>query len=972
MHYKAGDSVAGFTVKRAEHIAEIDSAVYLMEHQILGCPLLAIKNDDPNKTFCIAFHTIPTDSTGVAHILEHAVLSGSVKYPIKDVFGELHRGGLMTFLNAMTGADITYYPFATKNRKEYFNLMDVYCDVVFNPLLTRQTFDQEGYHFHKEAVDQPLAYQGVVYNEMKGAFSDPIRLIFHHLFRGLMPGSTYAFESGGDPAVIPELSYEQFRNFHAAHYHPSNSMIFVYGDAPLEEEVDFLHANYLNRFAEKEQRRTIDPGTIITEPVLIEDRYGVETTDTANKTYLAVGTLVGTVSQRERNAALQVIANILYNSDGSPLKKRIMESGICQDFGGLYLSSSSFNTLMITYLVGSEPDYLERFTEIYQQALTEIAQNGIDQELVLAELNKFEFTVREEAGKAQRGLDLMGKAQTALKYGNDPFAALTIDELLRSIRAKALNERYFETLIQQSLLNNKAQATVTLIPDPDKPRQIAATEQRALKNYEKTLSEKDIEQLISYTEELLAHQRQPNSKADLALLPSLRRSDLPPSVEYQEAQSQEMFNSQVLVNELPTRRISYLDVGLDFSRVPPRLLPLLDLFGVIITEIGTSRLDYMAFAKKAATVTGGLSHAINTYTHRGAPDQVRCVLWLSLKALPEYLEQAVDLLAEVLADVSLANRLRIKEIVQREYAWAEHGAQSEGYQLASHRVFSHLSIAGRYQELCNGITAHRYLKTLATDYDRYENDFLADLQSMAELLFTRDNLIFALTAEQPEITRFASLGDRLTGALAAGGDLPVFLPDEGGFPRHEAFVTAAEIVYNVQGGVLFDGDGYHGSFEVLKAYLSRDYLWNTVRQIGGAYGCFIQFSHITGNCAVISYRDPHVRKTYDAYGAMADITADLELSDQALEQLIVGAYGALNPHQSVAARGATARNEFLNGIDRNHKQARLNEVVAATPAELRGFADYFHSFQQRCFRATIGNRKKIDTDKDLFARISEL
>ena len=339
MTFTPGSTYSGFILKEHQFIDELHADVYLLEHEILGCPLLAIKNGDSNKTFSVAFNTVPTDSTGVAHILEHSVLMGSKKYPVKDVFGEIHKGGLMTFLNAMTGGDITYYPFATRNLKEYYNIMDVYCDVVFNPLLDRSTFEQEGWHYHRETPDSPLQFQGVVYNEMKGAFSDPIRLIFFHIFAGLMPGSTYAHESGGDPRNIPDLSYEEFCDFHRRHYHPSNAMFFVYGDAPLADELAYLQDNFLAAYPDKSSVCDIVEGEKTTAPVTIADTYAVDSPDTAEKTFLAVGTSVGSVGDREQNAAFQVIANILFNSDGSPLKNAIVSSGLCKDFGGFFLSN---------------------------------------------------------------------------------------------------------------------------------------------------------------------------------------------------------------------------------------------------------------------------------------------------------------------------------------------------------------------------------------------------------------------------------------------------------------------------------------------------------------------------------------------------------------------------------------------------------------------------------------------------------
>lgn len=973
MTYTQGSTIAGFTLKQHEFIEEIDSQVFLFEHGLLGCPLFAIKNSDPNKTFAVAFNTIPTDSTGVAHILEHSVLMGSRKYPVKDVFGEINKGGLMTFLNAMTGSDVTYYPFATRNLKEYFNLMDVYCDVVFNPLLLSETFEQEGWHYHKESSDDILKFQGVVYNEMKGAFSDPIRILFKHIYSGLMPESTYSHESGGDPKEIPNLTYEQFRTFHRDHYHPSNATFFLYGDADIEDELRYLQDRFLASFTSRQERKTVETGKLIDTPISISDTYGVESADISGKTFLTVGSHIGKVSEREKNSAFQIIANILYNSDGSPLKNRIVSGNICKDFGGLYLCSSSLNTIMMTYLVGSEPEHLDTFKQIYHETLSYMVEQTLDNDLVVSELNKFEFSVREEASKAQRGLELIGKAMTAFKYDTDPFDVLKSEKLLEEIRNKALNENYFEELIRDNLLENPATVTVTLSPDPEKNKKSAQQEQELLNRYENGLEQTQVKKLVARTEELMQLQQTPNDSETLAILPNLSLRDLPADISFHAVEAQEMAGSTLLVNELPTNRISYLDIGFDFSTLPHRYLPLLDLFGAIITEIGTEKLNYVQFAKKVGICTGGLSHSINTYARKTEPDTVRLVLWVGLKALPEYLEQAIDLLTELFSGVSFKDRARISEIVRREFAWAEHAAQSEGYSLPATRVFSHLSVAGRYQEQFTGITAYAKLKELVNNYPDGEDALIEDLCRMAEILLNRNNLTITITADGPELKKFLDYGSRIVESLP-----DMIYPQQPVVPAptfadHEAFVTAAEVVFVIQGGTLLPaGKGYNGSFEVLKTYLSRDYLWNNVRQMGGAYGCFIQFSHITGNIAFVSYRDPQVRKTYEVYNRIPEIISAIDMSDQILEQIIIGTYGAFDPHQSAAARGATARNEYLSGITVEQKHTRIEEIIATTADDLRTFAPYFEKMNAECHRAVIGNRARIENDRNLFDLVSEL
>ncbi len=963
----------GFILRRQDYIADIHSEVYLFEHEVLGTPALAIKNADPNKTFCVAFQTVPEDSTGVAHILEHAVLMGSKKYPIHDVFGEIHKGGLMTFLNAMTGADTTWYPFATRNLSEYFNIMDVYCDVVFNPLIQPSTFEQEGWHYHKESDSSPLQFQGVVFNEMKGAFSDPMRAIFHHTFGSLMPESTYTHESGGDPSCIPDLTYENFVQFHRKHYHPSNAMLFFYGDADLSEELAAVQDNFLSTYQDKGERAEIVPGQDLHAPLFLKESYAVQPgSSLSGKTYLALGTVVATVLEREVNMAFQIIANILYNSDASPLKNAVLEAGLAKDFGGMFLADSSFKTLMLTYLVGSDAEKQEAFLDLYRKALTELVQQGLDHDLVLSELNSFEFAAREELTNAQRGLELISKALPALQHGADPFAALHVEALFAHIRKKALEEGYFEQLIQSKLLETPAFALVTLEPDPDKLARTAQKEQQRLTAYEQTLEPADLQALIAKTQDLMQLQQTPNSEEQLALLPRLLRQDLESQPVFHQALGEECDGVECISNSLDTSGIAYMQFGLDCSVVPADLLPWLDIFATIATEIGTGQRDYVRFAKDINIHTGGLGHSFATYTHVEGQHPLRPILWFQTKSLSVSIPQTLDLMTEVFADVDLSQRQRIQEIVLREFAWAEHAVQSEGYQLAAARVFAHLSPSGMINEYVNGTTAYLRLKELATDYQAKEEDFLACLDRLRSLLFQPKNLKLALTGSGEDIDRIKDQVANITASLrnSPAATAAFTFPD---LPRHQAFTSSADVVYNVQGCTLFtDPQQYNGAFEVLKTWMSRDYLWNTVRQLGGAYGCFVQFQPVTGTFALISYRDPQVAKTYAAYHALAATVQALDLSQAKLDQLIIGAYGSLTPLQSPAARGVKARDSYLSGITPERRQQILGEVLSTQAKDLRDFAPQLERLVQEGFRASIGNGEKIREEASLFDNIMAL
>lgn len=971
--YTIGSTYHGFLLERREFIPEINSDVFLFTHTTLGCQAMAIKNQDVNKTFCVSFMTVPEDSTGVAHILEHSVLMGSTKYPVKDVFGEINKGGLMTFLNAMTGADTTWYPFATRNLKEYFNIMDVYCDVVFHPLLLQSTFEQEGWHYHLESADEHIQYMGVVFNEMKGAFSDPIRALFHHTFRGLMPESTYAHESGGDPQRIPDLTFEQFVAFHHSHYHPSNSTFFFYGDAPLDQELAFVQENFLAKYPTPVPKARIKEGLALAQPLFIEESYPVQPgSPTEQKTYIAISSTVGTVHDRKINAAFQIIANILFNSDGSPLKKAIVNASLCKDFGGLFLTNSSLKTLMITYLVGSDPEKREHFLALYKATLTRMVDAKLDRDLVLSELNKYEFSVREEMNKSQRGLDLIGKALPVMKQQLEPFDALQIDALLAEIRRDAVDHGYFEQLIRAYLLDNPATVTVTLVPDPDKTEQTLRDEQQRLAVFSQSLDEDSRQQLVDRTQELMALQAAPNSAADLRRLPGLGLSDLDVKPPFHVVQPSTLAGTPLLISNLETNGICYLDFGFDCSSLSADLLPYLDLFATVLTEIGTANKDYMQFAKAINLCTGDFSHSFQVYVEAGARDAVRPILWLHIKALSAYLEPAISLLTEVLTSVDFSDQQHIEEILQREWAWTEHSVQSDGYSLAATKVFSHLSTAGQYNEYVHGVHSYLHLKQLAGNYPAGEAKLFAALQQIRELLFRRQGLIVAITADDKDIRQFQDVGLSVINGLP---DLPILPahPEFVGGPTTQAFTTSAEIVYNVQACTLFaEPDQYSGSFEVLKTWLSRDYLWNTVRQMGGAYGCFIQFNHLTGNFGMVSYRDPQVKKTYDAYEALPAVINALDLTEESLHQLIIGAYGSCTPHVGPASKGAAARNDYLSGITPLFRQQRIEEILATSAHDLRRFAPYFQQLQASRYRATIGSRDKIEQEQALFGTIVEL
>ena len=653
------------------------------------------------------------------------------------------------------------------------------------------------------------------------------------------------------------------------------------------------------------------------------------------------------------------------------MKKAVFNSGFCKDFGGLFLSNSSIKSLIITYLVGTDTEKRDHFLALYKATLTRMVDQGLDHELMLSELNKYEFAVREEMNKAQRGLDLIGKALPAMKGGVSPYEALAVDALLAEIRREAIEEGYFEHLIRTYLLDNPATVTVTLAPDPEKMAQNVLEEQQQLDGFNQSLDAEARKKLVERTRELMALQAESNTVEDLRRLPRLGLDDLDSHPPFHAVTPTVLGETELLVNSLETNGICYLDFGFDCSTLPLELLPYLDLFATILTEIGTANKDYMQFAKAINLCTGDFSHSFQAYIKAGERDVVRPILWLHVKALSSYLDQAIELVTEVLTSVDFSDEHHIEEIVQREFAWAEHSVQSEGYSLAVTRAFSQLSLAGQYNEHVQGMSSYLHLKKLAADYLHGEAQLHAALGQIRELLLLRQGMVISITAEDKDIARFQHLGLGLVQQLPGG----IIAPAQITFPtapKTQAFTTSAEIVYNIQACSLFpNAEGYSGSFEVLRTWLSRDYLWNTVRQMGGAYGCFIQFNHVTGNFGMVSYRDPQVRKTYDAYEALPSVIGGLQLSQESMQQLVVGAYGSATPHQGPAAKGANARNDYLTGMTTAFRQQRVEQIIRTGVDELRSYAPLFHRLQQDRYRVTIGNRDKIEQNRDLFGEVTE-
>ncbi|NOZ08432.1 MAG: peptidase M16 [FCB group bacterium] len=971
MDYTIGQQYHGFMLQQAGYVDEIKSMLYLFTHAKTGTPLIAVKNDDSNKTFTVSFRTLPSDSTGAAHIIEHSVLSGSKKYPVKDLFDELLKMGLMTFLNAMTFSDRTVYPFATRNEKEYFNLMDIYLDVTLNPLLDKNTFLQEGWHYELKTPEDEVKFVGVVYNEMKGAYSDPLRLIYTSAYAALLPGTPFAVDSGGDPEKIVDLSYEDFRAFHERFYHPGNAVIGVYGNADLEDELKRIDEDFLSKFGSGKPS-ILTPARRIDGPSDIRIGYAVNPRDTLEgKTYFALCTKLFPIAEYKKNLAFGIISNILYSSDASPLKAAVLSAGLGKDLTGFFIDNMP-STSMFAVLIGADETDKEKFRECYDEALREICEKGLDKDLVFAELNSVEFSEREKSLKSQRGLNYLQAATAAAFYDLDLFEVLKFDELFKSIRQEALEGRYFEDLIEEYLIGNQQSVFLTAFPDPQKNERLAAAARTRLESFRKSLSPEEVDRIVQTTRDLLKHQETSNPPEKLKLLPSLSISDIPEKVDIRAAQVHKLGEVPCITTEVFTNSITYLNIGLDVSALPTELLPWLKLFSNLVTEIGTADRNYMTIAKELARYTGDFSSDFANHIQLKNPLEFHPIQWFNVKILRSYLPQAMELIADIFKNVSFHDRQRIRQIVERNYTWTEQSIKKGGTGIPLSRVSSYLSENGKYQEAVNGITSFFKLRDLVMHYDEKEEQLLATLSLMKEILFNRDNLTFAVTAEADDIVTINTHLPMLTDSFANNSheDAP---RDFQAHPLNEAFIVPAEIVFAVQGGKLFEtGLHYSGQLEVLKSIVINDYLHNTIRVKGGAYGTWIESNILTGNIFFISYMDPNVARTYEAFSGIPAAIEALSYGRDAMEQWIISTFGKFDPLLSPAMTGLRARNDLLSGVTPDYRLNLIREIKSTRLEDLKAMAPHFEQLMANPYRCIIGNRDKIEGARQLFEKLIEV
>lgn len=926
----------GFALVWEQEVAEVKSRVRFWRHEATGAELLSFCNADENKVFGVSFRTPPEDSTGLPHILEHSVLCGSEKYPVKEPFVELLKGSLQTFLNAFTYPDKTCYPVASANVRDFRNLTDVYLDAVFFPRIPEEVFQQEGWHLEKDP-DGDFVFKGVVYNEMKGVFSSPEAVLSRHSLHALFPDTVYGLESGGEPEVIPQLTYEQFKRFHQNYYHPSNGRFFFWGDDAEEERLAQLGA-VLARFTKQAPAPEVALQPVKPAPSLLEVPYAAS--DDEDKGMVACNWLLSNVADVELTLSLRMLEHILLGMPASPLRRALIESGLGEDLAGDGLEDSLRQLTFSVGLRGIDPAKAQEVELLIMESLAALAEDGIPALCIEAAVNSVEFTLRENnTGRFPVGLSVMIQALTTWLHNGDPLAPLRYEAPLAAIKAKiAAKEPYFEDLIRQWLLGNSHRATVVLLPDPKLASRKEEAEQERVAAMTAHLSAQEREAVAQRAERLRLLQEEPDNPDDLALIPRLTVGDLPRD-EKSIPSEQAGTTPPVLFHDLPTSGISYVEAFFDLAALPAPLFPLLPLFGRALLEMGTRNRDFVNLNMTIACKTGGMDISPLILTRQGDRSPLPR-LALSGKATPDTIPDLFGLFREVLTEAKLDDPERFGRMVLEEKARMEHSLVPSGHTLVSARLRAAQSVSGWMDEQLNGISSLLFIRELNERMGKDWPGVLADLERIRSLVLTRANLMCNITSEAALKARLLEETDKLAKALPQGGAQAPTVWSPQALPAKEALVLPAQVNYVGRGANLYDlGYGYNGSVHVILKHLRTGWLWEKVRVQGGAYGAFCSLDRLTGSFVLVSYRDPNVTATLDVFGRTAEHLKTLTLSARDLSAAIVGAIGEVDAYLLPDAKGMASFTRQLCGDTAETRKRMRDEIFSTTQQHFRDFGE---------------------------------
>ncbi|MEO5806336.1 insulinase family protein [Devosia sp.] len=926
-----------FELLRDEHIAEVNSRALLYRHKKTGAEVLSLVNDDENKVFGITFKTPPEDSTGIAHILEHSVLCGSRKYPVKKPFVELIKGSLNTFLNAMTFPDKTAYPVASQNLQDFYNLVDVYLDAVFFPLITEDTFRQEGWHYELDEANAPLIYKGVVFNEMKGVYSSPDAVMRDYAQHSLYPDVTYGKSSGGDPKAIPELTYQQFKRFHEKFYHPSNARAFFSGDDNADERLAILDA-YFSEFERAPVDAEVQLQPRFNAPRQIVATYaGSKEEGKARDGMVTVNWMIEPSEDRVAALSNGLLSYILAGNPAAPFRKALTDSGLGEGLIGGGIGAGLRQPMATFGMKGIDPADAPKVESLILSTLADLSEKGIDQQTIEAALNTFEFSLRENnTGSFPRGISMMFSALSTWLHDGDPLAPLAFEDALKTIKEKA-RDGYFEALIRTLFLDNPHRTTVTLSADDKQGAREAEEEVARLKAVRDTMGAADIEGVIEVTEKLKALQNEADDPALLAKIPTLGLGDLTREVRTVPIEISTLAETTLFYHDLPTLGILYLDLGFDLHALDQDLLPYLPLFGRSLLQTGTAKEDFVSLTQRIGRSTGGVAQHRSISARQDGPASAAW-FFLSGKAVPDKVPELLDILHDVILTARFDNRERFKQMALEEKAGFEARLVPGGNSIVDTRLRSSLGEASYIGEQMGGISYLNFVRDLVRRVDSDWASVQAALERIRTVLFKRAQMVVNVTADagiwaqaQGEVGAFLERLPNTPATKRVWGNALL--------KKSEGLIIPAQVNYVGKGANLKAlGFSLTAASSVVLKFLNTTWLWDKVRVQGGAYGGSARFDLTSGNFSFLSYRDPNLLKTLAAYdGSSGALRAPIGEGD--LTRSIIGVIGDMDGYEFPDAKGYSSMWRQLTGTTDALRQQRRDEVLNASRADFLLFAD---------------------------------
>ncbi len=968
------ENLQAYTVISKQRIEELKSDGWLLKHNKTGARVALLSNDDENKVFYIGFRTPPKDSTGVAHIIEHTVLCGSEKYSIKDPFIELAKGSLNTFLNAMTYPDKTVYPVASCNDKDFKNLMDVYLDAVFHPNIYREEkiFRQEGWHYEMENAGDDLTINGVVYNEMKGAFSSPDDVLYREIMNSLYPHTSYAVESGGDPDVIPELTYEDFLAFHQRYYHPSNSYIYLYGDMDMEERLAYLDREYLSKY----DALAVD-SALATEPpfgqcVLVEKEYSImESEPEEGNTYLSYNVSLGENLDREVSVGFQALADAVVGAPGAPVRKALLDAGIGTDINSFYEADVKQPYFSIV-AKNAEGEQREAFVSIIEETLKSLSEDGVEKKALRAALNHDEFKYREaDYGSYPKGLMYgLQMFETWLYDDKKPFDYLELGETYKTLK-KEVDSSFYEEMIRIRLLKNTHKSVVVVRPVKGLTGKRDKALAKKLAAKKAAMTQEEIARIVEETEALAAYQEAPDREEDLKKIPLLAREDIGKKARPYCNEELHAGDTALLYHDIYTNGIGYLRFLFDLRQVPEELFPYVGLLQVMLGLVDTEKRSYSELYNEIHLQTGGIVPAVNVYTNADDLSKYKLTFELKVKTLYENLPKAFELAGEILTESVYTDAKRLFELVAENRSGKQAQMMDAGHSLAAGQALSYLSKQAYLMDQVNGLAFYRLLEGLEKDFEGKKEELSDNMERLVRYIFRPENLMVDFTAERNGLEGLEKLIEGLKAKLyreSVEGKPYVPRPVK----KNEGLMSSAQIQYVCRAGNYADkGLSYTGALRVLKVVMSYEYLWMQVRVKGGAYGCMCQFGK-TGESYFVSYRDPNLEKTIEVYEKAADFVVGFDADERTMTQYIIGAVSALDMPLTPAAWGTYSLAGYMTGLAFEKVQKERDELLSADAETIRKLAAHIRAFMEDDCLCVVGNEDRIKAQKGLFGSVEYL